>query len=214
MPGSGQLRPGPLERGEGGGDPVPGDAAEVLHQPAAVVVPDEVEADRVDPPLPEHPDARGPGREVEHRHEHCAPAQPVVLPLRCPEHEDDVLAVAVVLVGDHHVRRQHAVVDVGVAHPGADATLHVHLGAVGGQQPDQGRQEVAPFAGLTMHPWDPDGQPRSGHHRHLFSPGPRGQRARDVTRTIATRLPHDRAVLPLTAGGSKQPGARGAMLFS
>jgi hypothetical protein len=87
-----------------GGDPVPGDAAEVLHEAAAVIVADEVEADRVDPHVPEHPDAGRTGREVEHGREDRAPAQPVVLALRCPEHHDDVLPVAVVLVGDHHVR--------------------------------------------------------------------------------------------------------------
>ena len=91
------------------------------------------------PMLAEHPDARGAGGEVEHGHEDGAPAQAVVLALGCAKHDDDVLAVAVVLVGDHHVRRQHAVVEVRVAHPGADAALDVHLGAVGGQQADQRR---------------------------------------------------------------------------
>ena len=68
--------------------------------PAVVVVADEIEADRVDPHLLEHPDARGAGGEVEHGHEDGSPAQPVVLALWRPEHDDDVLAVAVVLVGD------------------------------------------------------------------------------------------------------------------
>ena len=124
---------------------------------------DEVEAERVDAELAQHRHAGRPGREVEHRHEHRAPAEQVVAALRRPQDHDDVLAVAVLLVGDVDVGRHGAVVGVAVAHPGSDPGLEVDLGPVRRQQPDQRRQEVAPLARLLVHPREPDRDTSSEH---------------------------------------------------
>ncbi len=159
-----QLGPRPLQRRERARDPVPGHAPKVLHQPPAVLVADEVERNGIDPEPGKHPDTRRPGGEVEHRDEDGTPVQEVVPALGRPEHDHDVLPVAVLLVAHDHVGREHAVVEIGVAHAGSDATLDVDLGPVRGQQADEGRQEVPPLARLSMHAWEPDGHAATRCH--------------------------------------------------
>ena len=171
----GSVRSGQVRSRAANADAIPFQATlrrfSTSRRPSSLAI--EIEADRVDPELraASRParaasrsgaSTRAPRRGAGGR---TAPPAPEARP-RCPgdsSHSSSVTWTS---------GESSAVVEVGVAHARSDPALDMDLGAVGRQEPDEGRQEVAPLACLPVHPWKADGHPmRAGHDD---PPGPLG----------------------------------------